>query len=156
MSIKRIGKYSVVGQLGTGAHSTILHISRAEDGRPYALKIVSIDSADERKFLTQAEHEFRVAQMLDHPNLIKIYALETQSDWLFRVKKALMLIEYVPGQTLDKIKSFSIQKLVPIFVQVASGIVHMHRRGVFHADLKPNNIMLNARTGQAKVIDYGL
>src|SRR5947209_15338762 len=100
MSIKKIGKYSVLGQLGTGAHSTILHISRAEDGRPYALKVVSVDSADEKKFLDQAEHEFRVAQMLDHPNLVKIYCLEAQSDWLFRVKKMLMLIEFVGGHTL--------------------------------------------------------
>jgi serine/threonine protein kinase len=156
MSIKKIGKYSVLGQLGTGAHSTILQISRQEDGRPYALKIVNVDSAEEKKFLDQAEHEFRVAQMLDHPNLIKVYALEPQTDWLFRVKKVMLLIEYVPGRTLDKMPAASIKRLVPIFVEVAAGLVHMHRRGVFHADLKPGNILVNGRTNQAKVIDYGL
>src|SRR5438874_11706768 len=46
-------------------------------------------------------------------------------------------------------------RLVQIFVQVAGGLVHMHRRGVFHADLKPNNILLS-RTGEVKIIDYGL
>jgi eukaryotic-like serine/threonine-protein kinase len=156
MSIKKIGKYSVQGQLGTGAHSTILRISRQEDGRQYALKIVPIESSEDKKFLDQAEHEFHVAQMLDHANLIKIFAFETQSDWLFRVKKVLLLIEFVNGQTLDRLKSFSVKRLVPIFVQVASGMVHMHRRGVCHADLKPGNIIFSSHSEQAKVIDYGL
>ena len=48
MSIRRIGKFTVVGELGTGAHSTILHILRNEDHRHYALKVVPIDSADEK------------------------------------------------------------------------------------------------------------
>ena len=42
-----------------------------------------------------------------------------------------------------------------VFEKVAAGLVHMHRRGVYHADLKPNNIMLS-RTGDVKIIDYGL
>jgi serine/threonine protein kinase len=156
MIIKRIGKYTVQRQLGTGVHSTILQISRHEDGKQYALKIVPIDSAEDQKFRTQAEHEFAVAQKFDHPNLIKIYGLETQTDWLFRPKKLLLLIEFVPGQTLDKFKSLAIKRLVPIFEQVASGMVHMHRNDVMHADLKPGNIMVSSRTGQAKVIDFGL
>src|SRR5438876_3080155 len=76
MSDFRIGKFQVVGTLGTGAHSTILHVRRAEDGKNYALKVVPIDSAEDEKFLNQAEHEFRVASMLSHPNLIKVHALE--------------------------------------------------------------------------------
>jgi serine/threonine protein kinase len=156
MAIKKIGKYTVVAQLGNGAHSTILQINRAEDGRHYALKVVPIDDADDKKFLEQAEHEFRVAQMLDHPNLIKIYALEKKTDWLFRVKQVLLLIEYVPGNTLDKMTSYSIPRLVRVFAQVAAGIVHMHRRGVFHADLKPGNILVNSRNHQPKIIDFGL
>jgi eukaryotic-like serine/threonine-protein kinase len=157
MTIKRIGKYSILSQLGAGAHSTILHITRQEDGRQYALKVVPIHSPDDRKFLEQAEHEFRVAQMLDHANLVKIFAIENQSDWLFRVKKVLLLIEYVNnGQTIDLIKTLSLEKLVHLLVQVASGLVHMHRRGVLHADMKPGNIVVNSRNNQAKVIDYGL
>ena len=74
MAIDSIGKYSVVGPLGSGAHSTILHIRRQADSREYALKIVNIDSKEELKFLDQARHEFRVAQMLGHPNLIKIFS----------------------------------------------------------------------------------
>ncbi len=42
-----------------------------------------------------------------------------------------------------------------VFERVADGLVHMHRRGVYHSDLKPNNILLS-RAGDVKIIDFGL
>jgi eukaryotic-like serine/threonine-protein kinase len=155
MASRPIGKFSILGTLGQGAHSSILHVRCADDGKQYALKVVPIESREENKFLEQARHEFRVAQMLDHPNLIKIYALETLRNWLFQVNKLHLLIEYVNGKTLDLIKGLSLPRLVQIFEKIAAGMVHMHRRGVFHADLKPNNIMLS-KTGDVKILDYGL
>lgn len=154
-AIDRIGKHQVLATLGAGAHSTILHVRRAADSREYALKTVSIDEKEHLKFFEQCKHEFRVAQKLDHPNLIKIFCLETAKDWLFRVKKINLLIEFVNGKTLDQVPPMPMPKLAPVAAMVAAGLVHMHRRGVFHADLKPNNIMLGKR-GEVKIIDYGL
>jgi eukaryotic-like serine/threonine-protein kinase len=153
-TISTIGKYHVVGTLGKGAHSTILHVRRSADSREYALKLVPVGDKDEEKYLDQAKHEFRVAQMLGHSNLIKIYALELKRDWLFRVRKAEVLIEYVSGRTLDAIP-IPQDQLVVVFAQIAAGLAHMHRRGVFHADLKPNNVLYGKR-GEVKIIDYGL
>src|SRR6267142_3888092 len=150
-----IGSFQVLGTLGKGAHSSILHIRRTSDGKQYALKVVPIASKEEKKFLDQARDEFRIVQMLNHPNIVKIYNLELQRDWLFRVRKVHMLLEFVNGKTLDTIPRLSIPRLVQIFEKVASAMVHMHRRGVIHADLKPNNILLS-RTGDVKVIDFGL
>jgi serine/threonine protein kinase len=150
-----IGKFQVLATLGKGAQSSILHIRCQNDSRQYALKVVPIVERDDRKYLEQAQHELRVAQMLNHPNLIKVYALEVQRDWLFRVKKVHLLIEYVNGKTLDVVPALSVPRLVQVFQRVASGLAHMHRRGVCHADLKPNNIMLS-RTGDVKIIDFGL
>ena len=48
-----------------------------------------------------------------------------------------------------------VPKLLQVFKQVADAMVHMHRRGVFHADLKPNNLIYDRGT-RVKVIDYGL
>jgi serine/threonine protein kinase len=155
MAVTRIGKFQILETLGAGANSSILRVRRAEDGIEYALKIISLEDEDDKKYLDQAKHEFRVSEMLNHPNLIKVHAFETESDWRFRVKKAKLLVEYVPGKTLDKVKTVAIPKLLKIFEQVAAGVTHMHARGVFHADLKPNNVMLG-RTGVVKVIDYGL
>jgi serine/threonine protein kinase len=154
-TVKSIGKFQVLGTLGTGAHSTILHIRRDADSKQYALKVVPIEGPDDQKYLGQAEHEFRIAQMLDHPNLLKIYALEATRDWLMRTRKVHLLIEYVNGRTVDTVPRMPIPVLVQVFVHVAAGLVHMHRRNVCHADLKPNNIMLS-RSGDVRIIDFGL
>jgi serine/threonine protein kinase len=154
MSGTRIGKFQILGPLGAGAHSTILRIRRAADSKHYALKIVPLNGPEDAKYLEQARHEFRVAKVLDHPNLVKIYSLELQRDWFFRARKVHLLIEYVNGQTLDT-KPLAVPRLVQIFARVAAGLSHMHRRNVYHADVKPGNIMLS-RAGEVKIIDYGL
>jgi serine/threonine protein kinase len=153
-TISSIGKYQFLSTLGKGAHSTILHVRRAADSREYALKLVGVSNPGEQKFLDQVKHEFEVAQKLNHVNLIKIYCLELKRDWLFRVRKAELLIEYVNGKTLDATPIHQDQ-LVTVFAQIAAGLAHMHRRGIYHADLKPNNILYGKR-GEVKIIDYGL
>jgi eukaryotic-like serine/threonine-protein kinase len=154
-SVGAIGKYEILGTLGTGAHSTIFHIYRPADRKAYALKEVLIKERADHKFIDQAEHEYDVAQLLDHVNLIKIYALETVRNWYFRIEKVHLLLEYVDGKTLDAFPRIPLPQLIQIFAQVADGLVHMHRRGICHADLKPNNVMLS-RKGQVKIIDLGL
>jgi serine/threonine protein kinase len=155
MSGLRIGKFQVLSELGHGANSRILHIRRAADAKHYALKVVPIGGPDDLKFLEQAQHEFRIARMLEHPNLIRIYALEIQRDWLFRTRRVHLLIEYVNGRTLDTLKKLPMAHLLHVFARVAAGLAHMHRRRVCHADMKPNNVMLS-RSGDVKVLDYGL
>src|SRR5262245_51035410 len=121
--IDKIGEHTVLGSLGKGAHSTILHIRRSADSKQYALKIVKIDDADDQKFVGQAEHEFEVSQRLDHPNLIKVHCIEKKKSFGFfgGVKELRLLIEYVKGQTLDKFKIISIPRLAQIFLQTAEG-----------------------------------
>lgn len=156
MATDRIGKFTVLGTLGSGAHSSILHIRRADDDREYALKIVNIDDKDDLKFLEQAKHEFRVGKMLNHPNLVKVYGFETEGGgWFSGPKKAKLLIEYVPGKTMDKLPLLRMAKLIRVFERIADGLTHMHRQGVSHADLKPNNLIYGGGT-RVKVIDYGL
>lgn len=153
--VDRIGKFAVLGTLGAGAHSSILHVRREADSKEYALKVVPIEEEDDKKYLDQAKLEHRVGLMLDHPSLVKVHCLETEADWLFRVKKAKLLIEYVPGETLDKAKLLKMAKVLRVMEKIAAGLVHMHKQGVFHADLKPNNIIL-ARGTNVKVLDFGL
>ena len=155
MAIDKIGKFTVLGTLGSGAHSSILHIRREADSKEYALKLVPIEDKDDRKYLEQAKHEFRVGQMLNHPNLVKVYAFETDSGWFSGPKKAKLLLEYVPGKTMDKLPLQRMAKLVRIFERIADGLTHMHKQGVYHADMKPNNLILERGT-RVKVIDYGL
>jgi serine/threonine protein kinase len=155
MAIDKIGKFTVLGTLGSGAHSSILLVRRAEDDREYALKMVTVEGPDDAKYLEQAKHEFRVGQLLNHPSLVKVYAFETEAGWFSGPKKAKLLIEYAPGKTMDKLPLLPMAKLVRVFERIADGLTHMHKQGVSHADLKPNNLIYDRGT-RVKVIDYGL
>jgi eukaryotic-like serine/threonine-protein kinase len=150
-----IGKFQILSELGKGAHSTIYLIRRHSDSKQFALKVVPIDKKEDAKFHDQAQLEYRVGQKLDHVNLVKIHAIETQRDWFFRVRKVHLLIEYINGKTIDQKQRLTAPWLVQVFAKIAAGLTHMHRRGVWHADLKPNNIMLT-KAGEIKIIDYGL
>jgi serine/threonine protein kinase len=153
--VDKIGTFHVLHTLGSGAHSSILHVRRDADAREYALKVVPIEGKDDLKYLEQAKHEFRVGQMLNHPNLVKVYSLETEAGWFSGPRKAKLLIEYVPGKTMDQLPLLRMAKLLRVFERIADALTHMHKQGVIHADLKPNNLILGRGT-QVKVIDYGL
>ena len=154
-TVDKIGKFQVLQTLGSGAHSSILHIRRDADRIEYALKLVPIDDKDDLKYLEQAKHEYRIGQMLKHPNLVKVYCLETDGGWFSGPKKAKLLIEYVPGKTMDLLPLLRMAKLLRVCERIADGLTHMHKQGVIHADMKPNNLILGRGT-QVKVLDYGL
>lgn len=147
-------KYRIVNPLGTGAGSTILLISdKTAGGKRYALKVVKRQDADDDVYIAQARVEYDVAQKLNHPAIAKIYDLRVKRSW-FKVAGVELLMEYVDGKTLDELEAPEMGQLVLVFNQVASAMSHMHRRGVFHGDLKPSNIMLS-KNGQVKLIDFG-
>ena len=129
--------------------------SAAARSKQYALKVVPIDGKEDQKFLEQAQHEFRVAQMLDHPNLIKIYALETPRDWLFRIRKVHLLIEYVNGKTLDTSQRLSLPRLVQVFESARPAWSTCTAAASF-TPTSSRTISCSAKTGDVKIIDYGL
>jgi eukaryotic-like serine/threonine-protein kinase len=147
-------KYRVVNALGTGAGSSILLISdKTAGGKRYALKVVRKQEPEDEVYVQQALTEFEAAKKLNHPAIAKVYDCRLKKSW-FKVKGVELLMEYVDGKTLDEIEAPEMGQLVLMFCHVASAMTHMHRRGVYHGDLKPGNIML-AKTGQVKLIDFG-
>ncbi len=147
-------KYRVVNTLGTGAGSTILLISdKTAGGKRYALKVVRKQEPEDEVYVQQALTEFEAAQKLNHPVIAKVYDCRLRKSW-FKVRGVELLMEYVEGKTLDEIEAPEFGQLLLVFCHVASAMTHMHRRGVFHGDLKPGNIMLT-KTGQVKLIDFG-
>jgi serine/threonine-protein kinase len=147
-------KYRVVNELGTGAGSKIFLISdKTAGGRRYALKIVRKQEPEDEVYIQQAKTEYEAAQKLNHPTIAKIYDFRQRKSW-FKVTGCELLMEYVDGKSLDEVEAPEMGQLVLIFCQVASALSHMHRRGVFHGDLKPHNIMLS-KSGQVKLIDFG-
>lgn len=145
--------YRVVKSLGVGAGSTILQISDRTTGHSYALKVVKRLQPSDSVYLDQALVEYEVSQRLNHPNILRVYDVRVKHRW-FRKVGVELLMELVDGRTLDEFESLDLGRLLLVFIQVAAGLEHMHRRGVYHGDLKPGNIMVS-RTGDVKIIDFG-
>ncbi|CAN5902988.1 hypothetical protein BH23PLA1_BH23PLA1_11930 [soil metagenome] len=145
--------YRVVKTLGTGAGSTILLIIENQLSRKYALKVVKRQGPDDDIYVNQVLHEYKVAQRLNHPTIVRIFDCRTRRSW-FRITGVELLMEYVDGKVLEDLQGAEIGQLVLIFSKVAEALIHMHRRGIYHGDLKPSNILLS-RSGEVKVIDFG-
>lgn len=146
-------QYRVVQTLGNGAGSTILLIAEAQTGAKYALKIVRRQSEADEIYLAQAVHEYDVARLLSHTNILKVHDCRVRRSW-FKTVAVELLMEYVEGRNLDELERPTLGQLVLIFIHVASAVKHMHRRGVYHGDIKPSNLMLSSQ-GVVKVIDLG-
>lgn len=145
--------YRVVKTLGAGAGSTIFLIADSKLGSRYALKVVKRQSPEDDIYVHQAMHEFDAAGRLNHANLLKIHDCRVRKRW-FKTDGVELLMEYVDGRNLDELPGRELGQLVLIFGYAAAGLVHMHRRGVYHGDIKPGNVMVS-RQGQVKLIDFG-
>jgi serine/threonine-protein kinase len=146
-------QYRVVKALGAGAGSTIFLVSDTRLGYRYALKVVKRQSDEDDIYINQATHEYDVAQLLNHANLLKIHDVRVKKKW-FKTESVELLMEFVDGRNLDEVQTREIDQLVLLFIQVAAALAHMHRRGIYHGDVKPGNIMLS-RDGVVKLIDFG-
>ncbi len=145
--------YIVHERLGTGARATIWLVANQQTGNFFALKRVVRRATDDHRYLHQARNDFRISSMLDNPYLRRSYELR-RIRRLFQVRELHIVMEYVDGRTLEEIGPLGTHGLVGVFVKVAKGLHALHQLGYVHADIKPNNIILNAN-GDPKIIDFG-
>ncbi len=155
LSISRLHEilgYEVLGTLGHGARSTIYAV-KDRDNSVYALKKVVRTSPSDQRFLDQAISEHEIAQKFSHHTLRKSFKLIRQRA-ILRVSEIYVLMEMVDGFTMEQHKTLSMVELVQLCQQVAVGLGEMHKAGVVHADIKPNNILVTDRQS-IKIIDFG-
>jgi serine/threonine-protein kinase len=152
-SLPELPDFDILSKLGYGARSTIYAVSEKRTGQIYALKRVMRRSADDDRFLEQAEQEFAISSQFDHPALRKSIRMIRRRK-LLKVSELYLLMELFDGTSLDVQRPSNASGLLKIFIQIAQGLGAMHKLGYVHADIKPNNILV-ADDGQAKIIDFG-
>ncbi len=139
--------------LGKGARSTIWRVRERDRNRFYAVKRVFKQPGDDDRYFHQVENEFEVAGKFDHLGLRKCFKLRRVRHWL-HVNELHLYMELCEGLSCQTRRPTSIDRAARIFHDVAKALGHMHAVGYVHADIKPNNIIVD-NAGAVKIIDFG-
>src|SRR4051812_45531343 len=126
----------------------------AEDerlGRQVAVKRLHAESPEDTA--QRFRREAQLGASLNHPNLISVFDIVTDDEGV------LIVMEYVDGETLrDAIDRGPVppERAMEVLRGVAAGLDHAHAEGIVHRDVKPANVLIGRRDGQAKLADLGI
>lgn len=145
----RLDRYELIAELGAGAFGVVYRARHLDMGREDAIKVPH-NPALARHFVTEG----RLVARLDHPNVVRVYAMNMAHDPPF------IVYELVEGRSLRARMAevggpMDCHEVVEIARQVLAGLAAAHDLGIIHRDLKPENILLR-HDGVAKISDFGL
>lgn len=145
------GSMLVLRKIGEGSGSIIFEADDRVLGRRVALKVMKTKS-QEQLGKQDVVDEARSLMMLDHPNIVKVFAIDTHTGEL------CIIMELLGGGSLrdlfTKKGPVPPDRVLEIAIDVCRGLEEALKRGMYHLDVKPANIMLDEK-GTAKVVDFG-
>lgn len=151
--MQQLGDFELKRRLGKGGMGEVFLARQISLDRMVALKTLSKELAKKGDFVARFEREARSMAKIDHPNVVKIYAVDSYKGIHFAA------IEYIDGQSvqnwLDHLGRFSIPDALHIAIVCAEALRHAHSENMVHRDIKPDNILVTKK-GVVKVADFGL
>jgi 5'-AMP-activated protein kinase catalytic alpha subunit len=149
----RVGKYELGRELGEGTFAKVKVARNIETGLNVAVKIIDKQMILRCNLTHQVKREISTMKLVKHPNIVRLYEV------LASKKRIYLIMEYVTGGDLsDKIaylQKITEKEARKYFHQLIDAVDYCHSRKVYHRDLKPQNILLDAQ-GNLKVSDFGL
>jgi tetratricopeptide (TPR) repeat protein/tRNA A-37 threonylcarbamoyl transferase component Bud32 len=152
MKRKTIEHYEIIRRLGAGGSGVVYLANDTLLQRPVVLKILRTGLLSAQQLRTTVLREARLASAIEHPNVCAIYEVGEAGD------EGYIVMQYVPGQSLDQLivrGPATPQLVLSVGIQIADGLQAAHALGIFHRDLKPQNVMLTDG-GLVKILDFGL
>ena len=156
-SFRRLGRYTLLREIGEGGMASVYLGRHALLKRPIAIKILKRALATD-EIVARFEREVQLASQLTHPNTIHIYDYgRTRGGDFYYV------MEYLDGITLAAMVARdgaqSAARTIYLVRQVCAALKEAHARGILHRDIKPENVMACVQGGEydvVKVLDFGL
>ncbi len=142
-------RYVLQERLGVGGQAEVWRALDPQRGEDIALKILRPPAGRAAAAWDALRHEYQSASRLDHPFVLKVYEPERE-DGTF-----LLPMELAGGGDLRRLRGASYLAIGPVLIEVAQALEHAHERGVIHRDLKPGNVLFDAR-GCVKLADFGV
>ncbi len=150
------GKYRIGDQLGRGSTGTVYR-AEVDGSGPVAVKILAAGSGARGEKEKRFEREALAASYAEHPNCVHVTDFGALDDG-----RPYIVMELVEGRRLDEVlekeKTLPLERALHILEHVLRGLGHAHAAGVLHRDLKPADIMLRERDGDADfavILDFG-
>ncbi len=153
-----LGNYQLERLLGEGSMGRVFQARHVRLGRQVALKVLRPEHARDGGFVRRFFQEARSVNQINHEHIVEIFDFVEEPD----AGRVYCVMELLRGQSLAEVlkeERLSLERIQRIGAQVCAALEAAHRVGVVHRDVKPDNLFLIHRGGQAdfvKVLDFGV
>ena len=152
---KIAGRYKITDVIGEGGMGVVYEAWDTQVERKVAIKLVRSDTTD-RKFLSRFRRELEITSKLRHPSTIRVFEHGETKDG-----RPYMVMELLTGESLaDRLEQGPLDEMEALQIarQAAESLSEAHEHGVFHRDLKPDNIFIETVgvSKVVKVLDFGI
>lgn len=151
------GPFRLVQLVGSGAMADVWQALDCRSGQQVALKLMrrAANHLQAQELEHRFQEEARTAGLLRHPNIVCVLEAGRTPEG-----RPWMALEWLTGKPLT-VHCVAAQRLPDTVVAglgqcLASALAHAHQRGVIHRDIKPDNLMFDAASGQLKITDFGV
>jgi serine/threonine protein kinase len=151
---ERLGHYQVLERLGGGGMGDVYQGYDPSLDRHVAIKVLRADLARDEECVRRFHTEAATVARLDHPHIVAIYFSGEDGGRHF------FAMQFIEGesllQRLSRVGKLPAEESLAIASHCLAGLATAHAQGLIHRDIKPGNILIDARTGNAVLVDFGL